>query len=188
MPQAQSGMDASNRLKRAVPQLRRRGNPTPRKKSSGSNNQAQMHMNQISQTNVLQQPQIAENDGQEPTGQGDFKIHLDVTKEDSSKKTFDLNFRPTCSVLNVKLDVLTFTNIPVSRQKWSGWPEGITDDLTLAEIGIKREHHMSLSIASRHTGRDMPNIDIDMEASTFGFSSRSPTSVASASSKKLENM
>ena len=98
-----------------------------------------------------------DDDVQEPTEQGDFKIHLVVTKEDSSKKTFDLNFRPTCSVLNVKLDVSTFTNIPVSRQKWSGWPEGITDDLTLAQIGIKREHHMSLSIAPRHTGRDVSN-------------------------------
>jgi len=126
-------------------------------------------------------PEENDDDVQEPTEQGDFKIHLVVTKEDSSKKTFDLNFRPTCSVLNVKLDVSTFTNIPVSRQKWSGWPEGITDDLTLAQIGIKREHHMSLSIAPRHTGRDMPDIDVDMEASTSGSSARGPTAVATDS-------
>merc|ERR1712110_528357 len=41
MPQAQSGMDASNLLK-MISQLRSQGNPTPKKKSSDSNNQAQM--------------------------------------------------------------------------------------------------------------------------------------------------
>jgi len=62
MPEAQSGMDASNLLK-IILQLTGQGNPTPKKKSSDSNNQAQMQllMNQISQMNALQQPQTGEN-------------------------------------------------------------------------------------------------------------------------------
>jgi len=62
MPQAQGGMDASNLLK-MISQLRGQGNPTPKKKSSDSNNQAQMQMlmNQISQMNALKQPQNGAN-------------------------------------------------------------------------------------------------------------------------------
>merc|ERR1712228_310870 len=59
-PQAQSGMDASNLLK-MISQLRSQGNPTPKKKSADSNNQAQMLMNQISQMNALNQPQTGAN-------------------------------------------------------------------------------------------------------------------------------
>merc|ERR1719490_591021 len=54
MHEAQSGMDASNLLKMII-QLRGQGNPTPKKKSSASNNQAQMLINVISQMNALQQ-------------------------------------------------------------------------------------------------------------------------------------
>merc|ERR1719510_1821846 len=62
MPQAQGGMDASNLLK-IILQLTGQGNPTPKKKSSDSNNQAQMQllMNQIAQMNALQQPQTSVN-------------------------------------------------------------------------------------------------------------------------------
>merc|ERR1719211_227497 len=49
MPETQSGMDASNLLEMIL-QLRSQSNPTPKQKSSDSNNQAQMQMliNQIS--------------------------------------------------------------------------------------------------------------------------------------------
>merc|ERR1719251_501410 len=62
MPQVQGGMDASNLLK-MIPQLRGQGSRTPKKESSGSNNQAQVQMliNQISQINALQQPQTGVN-------------------------------------------------------------------------------------------------------------------------------
>merc|ERR1719490_172005 len=56
MPEVQSEMDASDLLKMIL-QLRGQGNPTPTKKSSDSNNQAQILINQISQMNALQQPQ-----------------------------------------------------------------------------------------------------------------------------------
>merc|ERR1719490_668718 len=62
MPEVQSEMDASDLLKMIL-QLRGQGNPTPAKKSSDSNNQAQMEMlmNQISQMNALKQPQNGAN-------------------------------------------------------------------------------------------------------------------------------
>ena len=90
---------------------------------------------------------------------GDFKIKLAVTKPDSTKRTFNLNFRPTTSVLNVKLDVSQLSDIPVSRQKWIGWPEGTTDDLTLAQIGIPRQHELHLSALQRSSGQDVSIID-----------------------------
>ena len=74
---------------------------------------------------------------------------------DSTKKTYNLNFRPTYSVLNVKLDASNLTDITVSRQKWIGWPEGISDDLTLAQIDIPRHHEMQLSLLPRSSGRDV---------------------------------
>merc|ERR1719273_1376392 len=58
MPETQSGMDASNLLEMIL-QLRRQGNPTPKQKSSDSNNQAQMQMliNQISQMSAMPEAQ-----------------------------------------------------------------------------------------------------------------------------------
>ena len=83
-----------------------------------------------------------------------------MTKPDSTKRTFNLNFRPTYSVLNVKLDVSQLSDIPVSRQKWTGWPEGITDDLTLAQIGIPRQHELQLSTLPRSSGQDVSYLKI----------------------------
>merc|ERR1719273_2612717 len=58
MPETQSGMDASNLLEMFL-QLRGQGNPTPKQKSSDSNNQAQMQMliNQISQMSAMPEAQ-----------------------------------------------------------------------------------------------------------------------------------
>ena len=58
-------------------------------------------------------------------------------------------------MLNVKLDISNLTDIPVSRQKWVGWPEGISDDLTLAQIEIPRHHELFLSVLPRSSGRDV---------------------------------
>ena len=82
-----------------------------------------------------------------PAEEGDFK--LTITRTDGDRNTFTLNFRPTQSVLNVKLDLSNVTNIPVSRQKWIGWPEGISDELTLAQTGISRKHKFYLSEGPR---------------------------------------
>ena len=48
----------------------------------------------------------------------------------------------THSVLNVKLDVSSVTNIAVSKQVWTGWPDNVNDDLSLAQLGIPTEHNL----------------------------------------------
>jgi hypothetical protein len=85
------------------------------------------------------------------------------SKSDDTTKTYNLNFRPTYTVLNVKLDASNLTDIPVSRQKWTGWPEGISDDLTLAQIDIPRHHEMQLSLLPRSSARDVrKNLKIEL--------------------------
>lgn len=115
-------------------------------------------------------PEDDEDDKSPQVELGDFKIKLTLTKPDSTKRTFNLNFRPTYSVLNVKLDVSQLSDIPVSRQKWTGWPEGITDDLTLAQIGIPRQHELQLSTMPRSSGHDMPVIDVEMQSASSSTS------------------
>ena len=63
--------------------------------------------------------------------------------------TYTLNFRPTHTLLDVKLSLCNLTDIPVSRQKWIGWPDRVSDDLSLAQIGIPRHHKLYLSALPR---------------------------------------
>ena len=50
----------------------------------------------------------------------------------------------THTVLNVKLDMAGLVSIPVSKQIWTGWPENIAEDLSLAQIGIPQEHKLTV--------------------------------------------
>ena len=68
---------------------------------------------------------------------------LEITDE-STNKEFKLNFRPTKTVLDIKIDVSMLTNISVSKQVWKGWPEDIVDELSLVQSGIPRRHKLSL--------------------------------------------
>ena len=90
-----------------------------------------------------------------------FKLRLLFNiqnKSDGARQTFNLNFRPTCTVLKVKQDASNLTDIPVSRQNWTGWPVGISDDLTLAQIDIPRHHEMQLSLLPRSSSRNVRKI------------------------------
>ena len=42
----------------------------------------------------------------------------------------------------MKLDVSSVTNIAVSKQVWTGWPDNVNDDLSLAQLGIPSEHNL----------------------------------------------
>lgn len=55
-----------------------------------------------------------------------------------------LNFPGTQTVLDIKNDVYTITNIAVRHQHWIGWPSTITDNTTLALTGIPLEHDLIL--------------------------------------------
>jgi hypothetical protein len=47
------------------------------------------------------------------------------------------------------MDASDMTNIAVSKQKWTGWPDDISDELSLAQIDIPKRH--SLSVTSTTT-------------------------------------
>ena len=68
---------------------------------------------------------------------------LQVTDE-LQQRDYSLNFRPTKTVLDIKIDVSMLTNIPVSKQVWKGWPEFVADELSLAQLGIPKKHKLSV--------------------------------------------
>ncbi|KAJ8876265.1 hypothetical protein PR048_024175 [Dryococelus australis] len=60
----------------------------------------------------------------------------------TNKKYFNLKFLGSKSVLEVKSDLYTLTDIPVRHQVWTGWPEVIDSDrTTLACSGINYPYH-----------------------------------------------
>merc|ERR1719369_688929 len=83
-----------------------------------------------------------------------FKI---TVLDEAHDTTHNLNFPPSHTVLQVKTDVSTVTDIPVYRQRWEGWPPNTGDHLTLTQSGIPREHILSVSIQS--AGNSMPVIE-----------------------------
>lgn len=65
-----------------------------------------------------------------------------LNERDSS--TLQLKFRGTQSILEIKTDVYTITNIAVRHQEWTGWPVGTTNNSMLALTGIPLEHNLTL--------------------------------------------
>ena len=66
-----------------------------------------------------------------------------------------LTFAATKTVLNVKMDVSDMTNIAVSKQKWTGWPPTISDELSLAQIDIPKQHELTVNVA---TSQSSPSV------------------------------
>ena len=80
----------------------------------------------------------------------DFKLLITVKKEGvNGEETHTIHFRPGQTVHRVMVDVSDVTDIPVSRQKWEGWPEHVYDNLTLEKSGIPREHKLCVSSTPR---------------------------------------
>jgi len=84
----------------------------------------------------------------------DADFVLQITDE-SQNRDYSLNFRPTKTILDIKIDVSMLTNIPVSKQVWRGWPESIADELSLAQIGISKKHKLYVK-PKDETSRNMP--------------------------------
>jgi hypothetical protein len=49
------------------------------------------------------------------------------------------------------MDASDMTSIAVSKQKWTGWPADISDELSLAQIDIPRRHTLSVNVATTTT-------------------------------------
>ncbi|KAJ4448215.1 hypothetical protein ANN_10229 [Periplaneta americana] len=62
--------------------------------------------------------------------------------DESQQKNYSLKFLGSKTVLEVKTDVYTLTDIPVRHQVWTGWPAQMKNDrVTLACSGIKHPVH-----------------------------------------------
>lgn len=109
---------------------------------------------------------------------------LQITDE-SQNRDYSLNFKPTKTILDIKIDVSMLTNIPVSKQVWRGWPESIADELSLAQIGISKKHKLYVK-PKDDTSRNMPvlNASSSQQGASAGATS-SQGGPSSASSRGL---
>nr|WMZ41597.1 FADD protein [Altica viridicyanea] len=95
-------------------------------------------------------------------------------------RTFNLKYQGTKTILEVKGDVYTLTNIHVRNQIWSGWPPNIDDNTMLALSGISYpEHDLTVrrSTQTNHTRekKNMPVVQIDSDEDEFEDASESFT-------------
>lgn len=67
--------------------------------------------------------------------QGHYALKIKFESE-TSKKTFDLNYSGTKTILDIKTDLYSLTKVPVRHQVWSGWPPNINDQSMIALSGI----------------------------------------------------
>ncbi|XP_055610523.1 FAS-associated factor 1 isoform X2 [Uranotaenia lowii] len=74
-----------------------------------------------------------------------FTLHINVQSGEGNMLM--LSFPGSQTILSVKTDVYTITDIPVRHQVWSGWPTNVTNSTTLAESGIEQQHNLVLKRA-----------------------------------------
>lgn len=70
-----------------------------------------------------------------------YTLHINLQPEG---KMFVLKYPGTHTILKVKTDVYSITDIQVRHQIWSGWPNNVTGTTTLAEAGIELDHNLVL--------------------------------------------
>jgi len=96
-------------------------------------------------------PSNLQNGDQEDQQMIQTENNLKVTIVDNhSNKTYSLNFPGSHSVMQLKRDVATVTDIPVFRQEWEGWPDNCNDDLSLIQIGLPNETTLTVSMVRKH--------------------------------------
>lgn len=68
-------------------------------------------------------------------------------KDEINKRTYNLNFPGTNTILDVKSGIHALTAVPVRNQQWKGWPSSIkNDNVMLAQSGISYpEHDLSVN-------------------------------------------
>lgn len=126
---------------------------------------------------------------------------LNILNEKNGKR-LQLKFPGTHTILDVKRDVYTVTNIAMRHQQWIGWPPDISDDIPLALSGIPLEHDLILKstepIPTRVTGESSnlqnETIEIDSDSSVDEFEDASDFNgddevfVSPATNRRLKNL
>ncbi|XP_057654050.1 FAS-associated factor 1 [Diorhabda carinulata] len=92
-------------------------------------------------------------------------------------RTFNLKYQGKKTILEVKGDVYTLTNIHVRNQIWSGWPPNIDDNTMLALSGINYpEHDLTVrrgTLSHNREKKSMPIVQIDSDEEEFEDASES---------------
>lgn len=68
---------------------------------------------------------------------------LKITRQPENTE-FQLNFPGQQTLIAIKTDIYTITDIPVRHQEWTGWPPNMNNNTTLAQSGIPLEHSLVL--------------------------------------------
>ncbi|XP_063697658.1 FAS-associated factor 1 isoform X2 [Culicoides brevitarsis] len=111
-----------------------------------------------------------------------------------------LKFHGNQTILAVKTDVYTVTDIQVRHQKWIGWPNGVSNSMILADTGIGIEHNFTLESTrdvrnesgSSHNTTGGNVVEIDSESEEFedaeGFDDDIFTDTVTSSRNRLKNL
>ena len=122
---------------------------------------------------------------EQPGGNDEDADFVLVVTDEAQQRDYSLNFRPTKTILDIKIDVSMLTNIPVSKQVWKGWPDNIADELSLAQIGISKKHKLSVK-PKDDTSRNMPLLNTS-GASTSAASGASTSTAGTSTSMRAVN-
>lgn len=115
--------------------------------------------NELCLTDMTREGYIGDANGITPvTGAGssaasDATYTLTITIKPTGE-TKVLKFPGRHTVIAVKTDLYSVTEIPVRHQKWTGWPLSVQNSMTLAETGIELEHSFILDSAKENRNND----------------------------------
>lgn len=110
-----------------------------------------------------------------------------------------LKFPGSHTVIAVKTDIYTVTDIPVRHQRWTGWPATVQNAMILADTGIALEHNFTLESAKEGRNNDSGSstmntnaIEIDSESEEFedaeGFDDDIFTDTPTPSRNRIKNL
>lgn len=108
----------------------------------------------LEQTNELilkdsNDEEFMDEDGADYTARANEIFTINITRQPDGEK-FSLQFPGRQKFLEVKTDVYTLTTIPVRQQVWTGWPDNITNQTTLAQSGIELIANVVLTRATEN--------------------------------------
>jgi len=110
-------------------------------------------------------PILLNGDDNDQQIQADMNLRVTLIDEAHDNKIYNLTFPGSHTVVQVKRDVATVTDIPVFRQSWTGWPENTNDELSLIQIGLENDTTLRVNLVRRHdreepqAGPSMPILD-----------------------------
>lgn len=104
----------------------------------------------------LNDEEFMDDDGLDYTARGNEIFTINITRKPDGEK-YSLQFPGRQTFLDVKTDVSAVTTIPVRHQIWTGWPDNITNQTTLAQSGIELIINVELTRASDNASGPLPS-------------------------------